>query len=105
MSVTCQPLSKRMQKHRSSMKNGRGKGTKLCQKMNELGVRNFYIELYQEYACENIEQLRQREGEVIRELQPTLDTRIESRTVKEYREDNTDKLQAWNKQYREERKE
>ena len=30
--------------------------------MNELGIDNFYIELVEELSCENIEQLRKREG-------------------------------------------
>ena len=94
-----------MQKHRSSMTSERDGNMLIYQKMREIGKQRFYIELYEEYPCENIEQLRKREGEIIRELKPTLNKRIEDRTAKEYREDNKDKLQAWNKHYREERKE
>ena len=40
---TCERLlSKRMVKHRSSMKNERDKHTKLYQKMNEVGVTLLY---------------------------------------------------------------
>ena len=58
---TCQPLSKRMAKHRESMHNTVKKDRKLYAKMHELGVDNFYIELIEEFPCENIEQLRKRE--------------------------------------------
>ena len=50
--------------------------------MREIGKQRFYIELYEEYPCENIEQLRKREGEIIRELKPTLNKRIEDRTIR-----------------------
>ena len=57
--------------------------------MNELGVDNFYIELIENFPCENVELLRKREGELIREL-GTLNSRIERRTSKEWREENKD---------------
>ena len=96
-----QPLSKRMEKHRSSMKNDRDKNTRLYTKMNELGVENFYIELVEEYPCKNIEQLRAREGEWIRKI-GTLNKRIEDRTLQEWKEDNAEKMREYHKQYREE---
>ena len=42
---TCQPLSKRMAEHRLSMKSKRDKHIKLYQKMNDIGVEHFRIEL------------------------------------------------------------
>ena len=102
---TTQPLSKRFQKHKETINNKRDGNMLIYQKMREIGKQHFYIELYEEYPCENIEQLRKREGEIIRELKPSLNKRIEDRTTKEYREDKKEKLQMWNKQYREERKE
>ena len=42
---TCQPLSKRMAKHRSSLNTTHKKHYKLYQKMKDIGVENFYIEL------------------------------------------------------------
>ncbi len=35
--------------------------------MRELGIELFYIELYENYICENIEQLLKKEGEIIRQ--------------------------------------
>ena len=102
---TTQPLSKRMQKHRSSMTSERDGNMLIYQKMREIGKQHFYIELYEEYPCENIEQLRKREGEIIRELKPSLNKRIEDRTIQEWKQDNKQKIQEWHKQYREEHKE
>ena len=64
---------------------------------------DWYIELYEEYPCENKEQLCKREGEVISEI-GTLNTRIECRTLKEYTEDNKDKITIKQKTYRENNK-
>ena len=88
---TTQPLSKRMVKHRNNLNNVRFEKIQLYAKMRELGVENFYIELLEECACETIEQLRKREGELIREF-GTLNTRMECRTVKEYQQDNKDHI-------------
>ena len=73
--------------------------------MNELGVDKFYIELYEEYPCENVEQLRKREGEVIRETKAILNSKIEGRTDKEWREDNKEYKREMDKKYYENNKE
>ena len=96
---SCQPLSKRMVWHRDARKKEAKKNFKIYQKMNLIGVENFYIELIENYPCENVEQLTRREGELIRELRPTLNKRIEGRTDKEWREDNKEKLKENKKQY------
>ena len=101
---TTQPLCKRIAKHRSSMKNERNNNASLYKKMNALGVENFYIELIEEYPCENNEQLRAREGHFIREM-ATLNGRIEQRTVKEWHEDNKDHVKAYKRQHYQENKE
>ena len=63
--------------------------------MNENGIENFYIELVEEYKCENVEQLRKREGEIIQE-KGTLNERIAGRDFKayqkEYCQNNRDKI-------------
>jgi hypothetical protein len=84
---------------------------------------DWYIELYEDFACERKEQLLQREGQVIREI-GTLNKKIEGRTkqeydkeynkqyqqdnkdkIKEYREDNKEYYQKYNKQWIEDNKE
>jgi hypothetical protein len=51
--------------------------------MNEYGVDNLYIELYEMYKC-NTKELVKREGEIIRQI-GTLNKNIAGRTLKEYR--------------------
>ena len=60
---------------------------------------NWYIELYEEYPCNNKEELCKREGEVIR-LIGTLNTRIEGRKKKEYAEDTKDIKREYDLLYR-----
>ena len=54
------------------------------------GVENFYIELIEEYPCDNLEQLRKRERHYIREM-GTLNKFIAGRTKSEYVKDNKEK--------------
>jgi hypothetical protein len=65
---------------------------------------NWYIELYEEYPCENKEQLCKREGEVIREI-GTLNVVVAGRTRKEYREENKEQITEHKKEYYENNKE
>ncbi len=101
---TCQPISKRMAKHRDSGKGGKNYNMKLYVKMREIGVDNFYIELIEECPCDNGEQLRRREGHFIREM-ATLNKNIAGQTPqeqhKEYYIKNKEHLDEANKQYRE----
>ena len=80
---TCQPLSKTMAKNRSNTTHDVKNHLTFYKKMNELGVNNFYIELIEEYPCENNDQLRAREGHFIREV-ATLNGRIECRDQNEW---------------------
>ena len=88
---SCQALSKRFQKHKDSLTTYK-KDRKLYSKMIELGIDKFYIELIEEYPCDNVEQLRRREGEIIRELKPVLNKQIAGRTLAEWQEDNKELL-------------
>ena len=101
---TTQPLSKRMAKHRMTTNDKRRQHYTLYKNMKDVGVEHFYIELLENCPCENKEQLRQREGHYIREI-GTLNSRIECRTQKEYREEHKDKIKEFQKQYRDENKE
>ena len=59
--------------------------------MREIEKEHFYIELLEDFKCENKKQLTNREGYFIREFKPVLNDRIEGRTKKQYQEDNKDK--------------
>ena len=100
---TCQPLSKRMEVHRMSLK-GYKKHRKLYSKISEIGNDKFYIELVEEYQCENKEQLRKREGYYIREM-GTLNHLIAGQTQKEYYDHNKEHILQYHKQHYESNKE
>ena len=78
---TCQKLSKRMTNHRTRAQSN--VNNLLYQKMREIGINKFYIELIENYPCENLEQLNKREGEYIRDI-GTLNEKVAGRTKQEY---------------------
>ncbi len=82
---TVQPLFKRWFEHKRREKNEKSKEYNyfLYQKMRETNIEDWYIELYEEFSCENKEQLNKREGQIIREI-GTLNKVIAGRTKKEY---------------------
>ena len=102
--ATCQPLSKRIAEHRTSMRSKRDKHIKLYQKMLEIGVEHFRIELIKETPCENIEQLRAIEGKYIREL-GTLNSQVASRTSNDYKKEFKERYYPQKKVYRENNRE
>ena len=101
---TCQPISKRMAKHRGYINDKRQQHRMLYVKMVEHGVDNFYIELVEDCPCDNLEQLRRREGHFIRNM-GTLNKNIAGRTESEnkaqYYIEHKEHLDEVNKQYRE----
>jgi group I intron endonuclease len=95
---TTQPLSKRMAVHRKDMNAASNRDRLLYIKMRLHGAENFYIELVEEYPCENVEQLRKREGHYIREM-GTLNKLVSGRSTDEWRRDSFEHRKAWQKQY------
>jgi len=59
---------------------------------------NWYIELYENYACKNKYHLRIREGEVQRVI-ATINQVVAGRSQKQYRHDNRDKILEQRKQH------
>ena len=94
---TIQPLYKRFNSHKRTCRSEKRKNMKLYIEVNNEWD-NWYIELYENYPCNNKEELCKREGEIIR-LIGTLNSRIENRNRKEYRNENDDKIKEKNKQY------
>ena len=84
---TYQSLSRRMSKHRNNAKDPNKNTTKFYAYANELGMGKFYIDLIEDYSCNNKEELRAREGYWIREI-GTLNNKIAGRTSKQNYEDN-----------------
>ena len=95
---TCQSLSQRMVQHRRDMTARQH--MKLYKSMTELERENFYIELLEEYPCENFNQLTKREGQLIRQHQSALNQLINGRTKKEYYDDNKHKVKEHYEQNR-----
>ena len=100
---TTQRLSKRMAKHREDMVRKPKSKSKLYAKMRELGQEHFYIELIEDYPVENIEQLRKREGEYIRQLS-TLNIHIAGRSKQQWDIDHRDERRIYLKNYYENNK-
>ena len=103
---TCQSLSQRMAQHRLDKRKERNQNRRIYKMMNEVDDDNlFYIELIEDCSCENLNQLRKREGEIIREMNPQLNMQVECRNNREYYEDNKQCILSRNKNYYEEHKE
>ena len=101
---TTQALSKRMVKHRSKVESKEANHYKLYQKMKNIGVENFYIELIKDFPCETLEQLRAEEGKFIREM-GTLSFMVAGRDRKQHYEENKEEILAKQKEKYEENKE
>ena len=101
---TCQSLSKRFSKHKKACYNNTKNHTYFYQYVNKLGFDRFCITLIEDYPCNNRTELRAREGVFIRE-QGTLNTQIEGRTYKQWKEDNKERIVEKAKEYREKTKE
>ena len=95
---TCDTLVKRFSNHKKDSKKEKKQHYSLYKLMNEIGYTRFRIQLICECPCEDIYQLRQKEGEYIRQM-GTLNKTIAGRTKTEYRQDNKEKLKDQCKQY------
>ena len=87
---TTQALSKRMDAHRSACKDPKKSNARLYQKMNKLGIDNFYISLLQKCPCDDIEELRAKEGEWI-ETVGNLNVNLAGKTPQEQKEIRSEK--------------
>jgi hypothetical protein len=86
---TTSPLYKRLSQHKAYHR---------CSARIVIDAGDAYIELIEEYPCENKEQLNKREGEVIRERE-CVNQRIAGRTHKEYRDSHPEAATAQWKAY------
>jgi hypothetical protein len=95
---TCQKLSQRMGEHRINIK----KNNITSKIIFEYG--DAYIELLENYPCNNKEELLKKEGEHIRSNN-CCNKCIPSRTPKEYYEQYREKIKEYQKEYYEDNKE
>ena len=95
---TTQTLSKRMERHRGNLYSEKCWNYRLYQKMRDIGKQHFYIELIEKYECNDIDELRKREGEWIRKI-GTLNHLVAGRTKQENYIENRDRILAQQKEY------
>jgi hypothetical protein len=103
---TTQLLCKRMSHHREHYRrylNGKEHKITSYDIFDKYGMENCNIYLIEECPCENIEQLRKKEGEYIKG-NGCVNKVIPGRTPKEWREDNKDIINKQRKQYYEDNK-
>lgn len=98
---TIQTLSKRFGEHRRHSRQERSKikypNHQFYNKIEDWN--DWYIELYLTYPCKSVEELRQKEGEIIRQI-GTLNRGIAGRTFKEWQEENPEKMKKYKEQKR-----
>lgn len=94
-STTEKRLENRLAKHKYKSKTH--PHYKLYKEINN-DWSNWYIELYQEIQCDNRKELMIKEGEVIKDI-GTLNQTISGRTMKEYYQDNFDKIKKYKHDY------
>ena len=110
---TCSPLSKRFYDHKAAYKYWQNGGKKYTSSYEIVGLDDCYIELHEAFPCQSRDELKRKEGIVIRSLE-CVNKVIAGRTYGErwidngekyrmqratYRAQNKDQLAAHNKIY------
>jgi hypothetical protein len=102
---TTQSLSKRLSKHKAHFNIWKNNNKKYYSSFEILKYDDAYIELIEEFSCENRMELEKREGEIIRATENCVNKIIAGRTNKQYRADNKAIIAERKKQYYESNKE
>lgn len=90
---TTQSLAKRLGAHKKEYiiwKNGK---RRYITSFKLIELNDVYIELVEEYPCQNKEQLNRREGEVMRHTENAVNKYIPGRTVKQFYAENPEKYE------------
>ncbi len=95
---TVQSLSQRLASHRRDSK--KYPNYKLYQNVGD-NWDDWYVELYENYPCENKEQLLKKEGEIIRQM-GNLNKIISGRSKEEYRMEHKEEKKEYDRVFREE---
>lgn len=96
---TCETLSRRFSNHKSKYLDFINGKYRFTTSFLLLGFEDCYIELIKNFPCDSKEELNKKEGEIIRKTNKCINKRIESRTKKEYNEDNIEIRKQWFKEY------
>ena len=102
---TCEILSKRLYEHRKAYRLHKGGVPKYMTSYEILAFPDHYIELIENYPCEDRNILTRQEGLRIRECETAVNKMIPHRTSKEYRNDNAEILKVKDKAKYEKNKE
>ena len=91
---TCQPLNKRKGEHVKKYKLYLDAKYCYVTSFDIIKLGEYYIELLEEFPCENREQLLKREGELIRSMPNCCNKIISGRNIKEWEIDNKNRYQC-----------
>lgn len=98
---TCNTLTKRLSEHKSYYK----KNNRYYTSFEILKYPDYYIELIEEFKCENKMELTRREGEIIRATENCVNKVVAGRTINEWREENKEDIAQKKKIYYQDNKE
>ena len=93
---TVQDLERRLSRHKATDNN--------CYSNQIINRGNYYIELLENYPCNNEFELNRKEGEYQRAIE-CINHDIAGRTPKEWVQDNKEKLAKYHKEYQQDNKE
>ena len=104
---TCNELRKRIYEHKTDYKNWVNGNPKYVSSYEVLKDGMCYIELFEKYPCNDKNELKRREGEVMRSME-CVNKDIAGRTPKEYQEEHKEHKEhkkEYNKEYYQKNKE
>lgn len=102
--ATTQELNIRFNDHIRATRTKKTENYRLYTAIKELGEDNFYISLIENYPCEDVRELREREGHYIREFNSWkpeygYNKKMETRTKHEYYQDTKEHVKDKVKEY------
>ncbi len=93
---TTQQLSQRWTDHKQHSTQDICKNRLIYKTIDEKDIDSFYIELYEEFPCDDKQKLQKREGEVMRQI-ATMNMVVPGRKIQEYQKDNKERLNENNR--------
>jgi len=96
---TTQSLSKRFSLHKNNYRRWTNTNIGYIYAFEILMYEDCYIELIEDCPCNSKDELRRREGQLIREMENVVNKRIEGRTDIEYYNDNKEQILLHQKEY------
>lgn len=101
---TCDTLIKRFNSHKRSARRENKQNVNLYKLINEIGFNRFRIDLICDFPCNDMYELRQKEGEYIRSI-GTLNMCVAGRSSKDYYKEESEKRKEYQEKNKENKKE